>query len=361
MHKILIEVKKNTLSFSLYSYRGKVENLNDTNIVDTEKMVFSDNYINDNIDLIRSFFSLIVIKKNIDKVNVNINAIFPLVFRVICDIPNIKTINLLEDKNISYIIFEKLLESKYIENLNCYSMSEFMLNKLYIDKNMNIKSRCEVLFLSNFMELNNFHTYSDIYYQKVISIDCNMKKIDREDIETFFRFNNTLKVVNLFNINELSIKFILELIKINNKKNIKLILEQEKNDKDIISLLDKIVNSNKKIIKNNNIKLKVKYTKEYREKNTLKQINLSFFRLILILFIILSSLAIIIFNIKYKDDTNNINDEMNEIDEVIDLNQIDKYIKEDEIIEEEEDVIQEDKNNNTTISNKPISPYYRNF
>jgi len=361
MHKILIEVKKNTLSFSLYSYRGKVENLNDTNIVDTEKMVFSDNYINDNIDLIRSFFSLIVIKKNIDKVNVNINAIFPLVFRVICDIPNIKTINLLEDKNISYIIFEKLLESKYIENLNCYSMSEFMLNKLYIDKNMNIKSRCEVLFLSNFMELNNFHTYSDIYYQKVISIDCNMKKIDREDIETFFRFNNTLKVVNLFNINELSIKFILKLIKINNKKNIKLILEQEKNDKDIISLLDKIVNSNKKIIKNNNKKLKVKYTKEYREKNTLKQINLSFFRLILILFIILSSLAIIIFNIKYKDDTNNINDEMNEIDEVIDLNQIDKYIKEDEIIEEEEDVIQEDKNNNTTNSNKPISPYYRNF
>ena len=86
MHKILVEVKNNTLSFSLYDTRGRVENLNNTNIVNTEKMVFSDKYINENLDLVQSFFNLIVIKKTINKVVVDINAIFPLVFRIINEI-----------------------------------------------------------------------------------------------------------------------------------------------------------------------------------------------------------------------------------------------------------------------------------
>ena len=62
MHKILVEVKNKTLSFSLLSSRVKSENLNNTNVIDTEKMVFSDKYINDNLELIKSFFNDIILR-----------------------------------------------------------------------------------------------------------------------------------------------------------------------------------------------------------------------------------------------------------------------------------------------------------
>lgn len=370
MHKILVEVKNKTLSFSLYGIRGKVENLNNTNIINTEKMVFSDKYINENLDLIQSFFNLIVLKKEIDKVIVDINAIFPLVFRIINGISGIKTISLLEDKTVSYIIFEDLLQSKYIENVDCYAIPSFMFDKLAIEKNMNIKSRCEILFLSNFMESNDFNTYSDVFYKKNIRIDCKLDKREKEDIESFFRFNNKVKVINLYNVNEDAVEYIFSLLKINNKKNIRIVLEQDKADKTIIDLFDKLCNKNKKLLKNNNLKLKIKYIKEYKEKNTLKQVNLSFFRMILILFIVIAVISIVVFAIKYNGDTDDINGEMDEIDEAIDLNEVDRYIEEDnEIVSEDDDIEEENTNNdnnssgNTSSNKKPAvqSPYYRKF
>jgi len=367
MHKILIEVKNKTLSFSLYGVRGKVENLNNTNIVNTEKMVFSDKYINENLDLVQSFFNLIVIKKEIDKVIIDINAIFPLVFRILNGISGIKSVSLLEDKTISYIIFEDLLHSKYIEDVDCYAIPSFMFDKLAIEKNMNIKSRCEILFLSNFMESNNFNTYSDVYYKKIVRIDCKLDKREKEDIESFFKFNNKVKVINLFNVNDEAVEYVLSLIKSNNKKNIRIVLEQDIADKSVIELFDKICNRNKKLLKNNNIKLKIKYIKEYKEKNTLKQVNLSFFRLILILFIVIAIVSIIVFVIKYNGDTDDINDEMEEIGSAIDLNQVDRYIEEEsEIIvaeEEEEEESNTGGSTNNQQNNKPAeeSPYYRKF
>ena len=370
MHKILVEVKNKTLSFSLYGIRGKVENLNNTNIINSEKMVFSDKYINENLDLIQSFFNLIVLKKEIDKVIVDINAIFPLVFRIINGISGIKTVSLLEDKTVSYIIFEDLLQSKYIENVDCYAIPSFMFDKLAIEKNMNIKSRCEILFLSNFMESNDFSTYSDVYYKKNIRIDCKLDKREKEDIESFFRFNNKVRVINLYNVNEDAVEYIFSLLKINNKKNIRIVLEQDKADKTIIDLFDKLCNKNKKLLKNNNLKLKIKYIKEYKEKNTLKQVNLSFFRMILILFIVIAIISIIVFAIKYNGDTDDINGEMDEIDEAIDLNEVDRYIEEDnEIVSENDDREEETTSNNnnsssnTSSNKKPVvqSPYYRKF
>lgn len=375
MHKILIEVKKNTLSFSLYDSKKKVENLNNTNVINTEKMVFSDNYINDNLDLVVSFFNLVVLKKNINKVVISINAIFPLVFRIINNISNIKNLILLEDKAISCIIFEHLLDSNYIENFECYSISSFMYDKLDMEKDMVVKSRCEVLFISKFMEENEFNTYSDVYYKKSIDINGKLDKYDREDIDSFFRFNNKIRIVNLFLVNKDTLDYVIEMLRKYNKRNIKIVLHQEDDERDIIFLADNIINSNKKMFKNDNIKVKVCYTKQYREKNTMKQVNLNFFRFILILFIVLAILIGVIFSIKDKKDTDDINTEIEELDETIDLNQIDEFIAEEEdiIIEDEEEANLNNtpsnnqsnstgnNNGNSTSNSGYVSPYYRKF
>ncbi len=362
MYKILVEVDKKNLAFSLYNLRSKVENLNDTNIINTEKMVFSDAYIKNNIDLIKSFFNLIVLKNNIETVDISVNALCPIVFFIIGDNSKIKNVNLLEDKVISYTVFELLLSSKYIENVNCYAMPSFMFDKLDIDKNMRVTSRCEVLFVSNFMDMNSFNNYSDVYYKKNIVIDCQFKERDKEDIESFFRFNNNLKIMNLYHTSEDSIDYLLDIVKNNNKKNIKIILNQDKNDSSIIKLCNKVVEKNKKLIKNNNLKIKVNYIKEYRDKNMLKQVNLNFFRIILILFIVLAFLVCIIFFVKYREDTNDINDELDDIASIIDLNDIDNYIAEEEKIEEQEQ--QEEVDSSQTkppVNDAKPDPYANTF
>ena len=363
MHKILVKIKDNTLNFSLRELPVDPRHLNNTNVINTEKMVFSDEYINENIELIESFFNLIVVKKGIDTVNVSINAIFPLVYRIIKNIPGIKNVNLLEDKNVGYISFEKLLESKYIKNVNLYSISSFMLDKLSREKDINITTRCEVLYLSNFMEINKFNTYSDIYYRKQIDIDCNIKPDDIEDINSFFRFNDKLKVINLYNLNEESIDFIFENIIKNNKKNIKIVFNQEENSRKIIKLFDTVSEKYKKVIKSNNLKLKVKYTKEYKDKNTMKQVNLTFLRLILLVFIIVSIAVGTLSYIKYNKDTDSIEDEMENINEIEGLEDLSEYDQEEEVYDDK--TIKEEAPTQSAEDTKKAkqsnSPYYKKF
>ncbi len=363
MHKILVKIKDNTLNFSLRELPVDPRHLNNTNVINTEKMVFSDEYINENIELIESFFNLIVVKKGIDTVNVSINAIFPLVYRIIKNIPGIKNVNLLEDKNVGYISFEKLLESKYIKNVNLYSISSFMLDKLSREKDINITTRCEVLYLSNFMEINKFNTYSDIYYRKQIDIDCNIKPDDIEDINSFFRFNDKLKVINLYNLNEESIDFIFENIIKNNKKNIKIVFNQEENSRRIIKLFDTVSEKYKKVIKSNNLKLKVKYTKEYKDKNTMKQVNLTFLRLILLVFIIVSIAVGTLSYIKYNKDTDSIEDEMENINEIEGLEDLSEFEPEEEVYDDK--TIKEEAPTQSAEDTKKAkqsnSPYYKKF
>ncbi|MBR4261738.1 MAG: class B sortase [Bacilli bacterium] len=317
MHKILIKLKENTMSFCLYEATTPSRNLNNTNVINTSKMVFSDEYINDNLELIESFFNLVVIKNNINTVIVDINAIFPLVYRVIKNINAITTIKLSEDKNVSYNTYEKLLDSKYIKNLECYSMPSFMLDKLAREKDINITTRCEVLYLSDFMDRNSFNSYSDVYYRKAVDISCKMSKYDEEDFESFLNFNNKLKTINVFDLNANGINLIIDKLVKTNKKNIKINLNQQRNSREIIDLTDNFINKNKKHIKANNYKIQIKYLKEYKDKNILKQVNLTFLRVILLIFILIAIASAGIFYTKYKADTNTINDEMEDISELM--------------------------------------------
>ena len=360
MHKILVKIKENTMSFYLYEATTPSRNLNNTNVINTSRMVFSDEYINENLELIESFFNLVVIKNEINTVIVDINAIFPLVYRVIKNISGITTIKLNENKNVSYNTYEKLLDSKYIKNLDCYSMPSFMLDKLAREKDIDITTRCEVLYLSDFMDRNNFNSYSDVYYRKSIDISCKMSKYDEEDFESFLNFNNKLKTINIYDINPNGINLIIDKLIKTNKRNIKIYLIQQKNSREIIDLTDGIINKNKKNIKNNNYKIQIKYLKEYKDKNILKQVNLTFLRVILLIFIVIAIASAGIFYTKYKADTDTINDEMEDITDLL----VDDNTTEEENDDEEEppEGISEDQQKKDDKKAKSSdSPYVKKF
>ena len=365
MYKILVKLKDNTMSFSLYDASIPSKNINNTNVINTSRMVFSDKYINENLELVESFFNLISIKNDIHTVIVEINALFPLVYRIIKNVSNITNITLAEDKNVSYNTYEKLLDSKYINNVNCYSMPSFMLDKLARDKEIDITTRCEVLYLSNFMDRNNFNSYSDVYYRKTIDLSCKMTKFDEEDLESFLNFNNKLRIVNIYDANSKGICLLIDKLIRTNKKNIKINLIQQENNRKIIDIADEIINKYKKQIKNNNYKIQIKYLKEYKDKNVLKQVNLTFLRVILLIFIIISISAASIFYTKYQEDSSKINDEMDEISELMgdDLPSLDTDTSDD--LDDDEDppegVSIEQKKKDDKKATSSNSPYIKKF
>ena len=361
MYKILVKIKENTVSFGLYDSIVPSKNINNTNVINTSRMVFSDEYINENLELVESFFNLIAIKHNINTVILNINAIFPLVYRIIKNINNITNIIFSEDKNLSYKIYEKLLESKYIVKVDCYSMPSFMLDKLAREKEIDIITRCEVLYLSDFMDRNNFNSYSDVYYRKLINLSCKMTKIDEEDLESFLNFNNKLKMVNVYDADIKGVSLLFEKLIKTNKKNVKINLIQQENNRKIIDVTDEIIIKYKKYIKNNNYKIQIKYLKEYKDKNILKQVNLTFLRVILLIFIIISISAASIFYTKYQGDSDKINDEMEDISKLMGDEIPSEDIEYDEDEDPPEGVSEEQKKKDDRTAKSSNSPYVKKF
>ena len=176
MNNILIKVNSNLLTFTIVNKKDD-RNLNNTNIIDTKELLFSIDFIKYNIDLVSSFLNTVIIKHNIDKVRVNNIEIVTLVLDLINSMSNIKKILVSEDKTITYPIFMKLLDNNYLEYLNCYDIPPYLLERLDINESLKVDMRCEIFFMSKFMEDNKLYKYSDIYYKKNIIIKKNFDVI----------------------------------------------------------------------------------------------------------------------------------------------------------------------------------------
>jgi len=232
MNNILIKVHSTLLTITLVKKREE-KNLNNTNIIDTKELLFSYEYIKDNIELVSSFLNTIIIKNNIDKVRVNNIELTTLTLDIIKDIKNIKKLLIKEDKTITYDIFMKLLDNKTLEYINCYDIPPYLLERLDINKNLKIDMRCEMFFMSKFMEDNNLSRYSDIYYKKYIVITKSFNKNELEEFKTFLKINNHLKEIHIKKYTNDLIYSIIDLFIEFNIKD-KIIIFYENNDINII-------------------------------------------------------------------------------------------------------------------------------
>ncbi len=272
MLKFLIKVHSTLLTITLVKKRED-KNLNNTNIIDTKELLFSYSYIKDNIELVSSFLNTIIIKNNIDKIRVNNMELTTLTLDIIKDIKNIKKLLIKEDKTITYDIFMKLLDNKTLEYINCYDIPPYLLERLDINKNLKIDMRCEMFFMSKFMEDNKLNRYSDIYYKKSVVINKSFSKNELEEFKTFLKINNHLKEIHIKNYTNDLIYSIVDLFIEYNIKN-KVIVFYENNNIDVIvnsiNYLKNIYNS---YLEEYNIDFKIVYSKEYKRKNLFKQLN----------------------------------------------------------------------------------------
>lgn len=272
MNNILIKVNSTLLTLT-HVLSKENKNLNNTNIIDTKELLFSYQYIKDNLELVSSFLNTIIIKNKIDKVRVNNIELTTLTLDLIEKSNNIKKLLISEDKTIDYEIFLKLLDNKTLEYINCYDIPPFLLERLDINKNLKIDIRCEMFFLSKFMEDNKLVKYSDIYYKKTVVINKNFDKKELEDFKTFLKINKYLNSIHIKNYTNDLIYSIIELFKEYNITNKVIVFYENNNINIIVNSINYLKELYKDYLNDSNIDFKIVYSKEYKRKNLFKQLN----------------------------------------------------------------------------------------
>ena len=302
MNKISIKTNNHIMYFDIITEDIK-ENLNNTNVISTNNIYFSKKYINDNIDLVVSFLNVIILKNNISTVNISDNTLTPLCLKLINNLNHVTNLILSYDKPITYEEFMLLLDNKHLKKINIYDIPSYLLERLDINKNLEVIIRNEILFISNFMNDNNINTYSDIFYKKEITITEFQEK-DYLDFESFIEINKYLIIINIKYYSKKQFDYIFKKIIKQNLKNIRInFIESTLNLNEIFTYINNFKKTNEDFIINNNISFKIIYSDKYKKDNFLKQVNLNIIKVSL-LFIIIAIGTMITINLyrNYNDN-----------------------------------------------------------
>ncbi|MCM1370335.1 MAG: class B sortase [Clostridium sp.] len=346
MNEVLILIKNNTIIFSTYTKTIEKQNLNNTNIINKKNLKFSEEYIIGNIELVSSFFNLVILKSNINSAVIKNIEIAETILTLLKYLPKITKVVFTEDKELNYTLSYLLLENINLISIECYNLPEIMFYKF--PENI-VQTRCEILFISDFMLYNNINTYSKLCNKDKIIIDSYLTRYDIDDIIYFFKKNTNLKKITIKGYKRNNLLSFLNMLQRNNHKNVTIIICEDFNTTNqIISDIPLFTRLNKKY----KVNIKVKYSKEYKEKNGMKELNIILVRNIILIIIILVIVIVCLFNIKETKDNQNINVNLSiiesAIEEVKDLPQIDTFN-----VETNEQGYEEHNSYN--------SPYYTNY
>lgn len=310
MKKILILIQNNCLYFSYKTNQPIREDLMNTNIISDSELVFTDDYISSNKKIVIPFFKELCQMNKIETL-VFQNTTLALLLTSFFKNTSVKKIKIKKNETVSYTYCEQIITLKNIEELECFSLANFVVD--FLDNhNIKVIIRNETLYLSNFMKKNNLQDYSKIYYKKEINFYEKITTEDEEDFISFLKINRYLKIINFYNFEKSDLEFILNNLKIYNFKNILLQLHINLNkEEDIIYLKD----LNKKF-KKNKLYINLVYSDDYLKDNLMKQVCLNTIKLcslIIFLFILGSISYIFIQNYHAMQDVTAIQNKVNSV------------------------------------------------
>ncbi len=345
MKKILISIENNNIVFSYKTNNSSINNdLINTNIISNNELIFSDIYIQENEKIISSFIKELSIQYAIKKAYITKIALTPLVLNLLKKATNITEIEIKEEETLTYEICEKLISTNHIKTITCYNMQPFMIELL--DKSgITCNSRCEILYLSNFMEKNNLLRYSNIYYKTNIRITFPLSLEDLKDLEDFLKINKYLKTIHINKLINSELENLVNILIKYNRHNLKIIIHENLTDEKQAEYLK---NKNKQYKKKYKIYLSLEYSKEYLDKNIFKQAMTNTLK---ICGLIISSIVILIVtyigvsNYIAEKQVDSIKQNLAEVIEITDPTEIIKEKNEEniEIAEEEETPLEEIK------------------
>ena len=343
--KILISIHNNSIIFSYKTNNSSISNdLINTNIISNNELIFSDKYIEENKKIVSSFIKELTIQYSINKAIISKMDLAPLILSMLKKAVNITELEIKEEETLSFAVCELLIELNHIKNINCYTIQPFMIELL--DKNgITCTSRCEILYLSNFMEKNNLFRYSNIYYKTNIRITFPLSLEDLKDFEDFLKINKYLKVIHVNKLINHELENLINILNKFNRHNLKVIIHENITDEKTAEYLR---NKNKTYKKKYKIYLSLEYSKEYLDKNIFHQAITNTLK---VCGLIVSSLVILVITyigisnyIAFKQ-VNAIQENLAEVIEITDPTEIIEQKNEEniELAEEEETPLEEIK------------------
>ena len=297
MIKILFQIKEGKL-FVQEKKRLKQEqkNLINTNVISQNELVFSDEYILQNKKIVNNFIKELVNDYALETLVIKEFKIAPLILEVTANIPKLHILHLLEESILTYKICNKIIKTNTINYISVYSLPTFLLEMLDKER-IKVESRSEMLFVSLFMKENNMNNFSSLYYKSSVTLTFPLSKKDEEDFIAFLNINKYLKAIYINKLNKNDLENVLDIINSLKIKNLKIYIEQNINDLELIEYLKKL---NKKNSKTTGIKFKIDYSKDYLENNLISQIHISTIKTcIFISLFIVSSIVLYVFGLNY--------------------------------------------------------------
>ncbi len=359
MKKILVEIKDDKIVFSNWVKKTNPKELNNTNVINIDSIKLSEDYINENLELVSQFIKLLCLRENITKSVIINHEITDIVIKLIDKIDTIKELKYAEDIELNYTITSQLLNNKTLEKIECYSMPDILFKQFAPNR---VETREEILFLSSFMVKNNITTLSKLSNKDKIEINSKLTEQELDEMKFFFQENKCLEKIVINNYDRKGFVEILDLLKDNHTNRIIIIInEDKKTTKHILGDIEFF----KKLNEIYYVKIKIKYSKEYIKKNRPIEYGIKIFRYILL--IIALSLIVVLYNNKlhHKGEGISVNDDMDEINELIEDTQYYDNLKldEEDTLEEiyYEDEVQADGTVKRVAKKKSVSPYYKKY
>lgn len=356
---ISFKLNANTIEISKIKKSIDKSNLNNTNVINLKELKFSTSYIEENKELVSSFLNVTIIKYNITTCVINSNDIAVNVLSLINTWEHIKKIIFKEKKSLSFDIFMRILDNRYIEEIECEHMDKYLIERLDVNKSIVVKTRSKIENTSSFMIINSLKSFSDIYYKKYIIVNASD---DLEEIKTFINLNNKLKVIKIIKYSNELLTTILNEIILNKKRNIKIEIDEKNNDlKTIFNSVSFLKKENKNYLEENNIVFKLNYSENYKKKNMFKEINFKMFSGVIIFIIVIGATTLLLdYYVQYKDNLS-VEKELVDIGKIIDNassnNNIDENERDVDYIDTREIETTTTKKAGSTYS----SAYYTNY
>lgn len=359
-YNLVFKISKETLTILKMKKDTDEASLNNTNIIDIKDLKFSNVYIKENFELVANFLNVVILKKNINTVQINTMEIALDVLDLIATWEHIQKIIFKPDKTISLEIFLKLLENPYLKEIDCYEMNRYLIDRININKNIKVITRYKHDYISSFMKTNMMRSYSDIYYKKMIVIQQDFTKEEIDEFKTFIAFNNHLKVIRIISYTNELLTIILEELAQYKKKNILIEIVEKNNDiHSIYNTVPYLKKVYRKYIEECNITFKLTYSKEYKKAHFMKEINVKLLTSIFILIILVGTLTIGINYYKQFQDESKINEQIIDFESI--LNEAEVLTTSEENETDVEYINPSSENTTTTKKASTPSAYYTNY
>lgn len=281
MKKIQFTIQDSTLIVGYKIENNTFKNINNTNIISKEDLIFDIKYFKNNIKLVAGFLNVMIKSENIHHAIVEHDELIITTLDLLNYMPSIEELVIRPNVTIDYDMHLAILKNDTLKVINCYHIPNYLLERIDTTKSLRIETRAEMFFASKFLNTNKLDSYSDVFYKRKVVIDYDFGELDYKDFSQFLDINTYLRTIYFEIINMDLVKMIMKALREHKKKNILINIKATPSNLSHFNELEEYAKKSK-FMKKNKIKFRIDYTKEYKLENFIKLLNFTTMKYLLV-------------------------------------------------------------------------------